>query len=67
MDGCIGPETLRAAAAANAVQIIEAMAQRQADYYSGLAAFDRFGQGWLDRTARRKRAALAMLPETEAT
>jgi lysozyme family protein len=65
VDGCIGPETLRAAAAANARQIIEVMAQRQADYYRGLAAFDRFGQGWLNRTARREQAALAMLPETE--
>ena len=65
LDGCIGQETLRAAAAANARQIIEAMAQGQADYYRGLATFDRFGQGWLDRTARRKQAALAMLAETE--
>jgi lysozyme family protein len=67
VDGCIGPETLRAAAAAKATHVIEAMAQLQVDYYRGLAAFDRFGQGWLDRTVRRKHAALALSAETEIT
>jgi lysozyme family protein len=61
VDGCVGPETLRAAATADAMQVIEALAQRQADYYRGLAEFGRFGRGWLDRTERRKQAALAML------
>lgn len=61
VDGCIGPETLRAVLKADAEQVIEALASRQAEYYRGLAEFGRYGQGWLDRTERRRQAALAML------
>src|SRR4051794_28474004 len=61
VDGCIGPETLRAATRADAAEGIGALAERQTTYYRSLAEFDRFGQGWLDRTERRRHAALAML------
>ncbi len=61
VDGCVGPETLRAAAAAGAAALIGALAERQAAYYRGLAEFDRYGRGWLDRTRRREQAARAML------
>ena len=61
MDGCVGPETLRAAAAAGAAALIGALAERQAAYYRGLAEFDRYGRGWIDRTRRREQAARAML------
>ena len=61
VDGCVGPETLRAALAANASEVIGALAEHQAAYYRGLPEFDRFGRGWLDRTERRRQAALAML------
>lgn len=61
VDGCIGPETLRAAIKADAEAVIAGLAERQSTYYQGLAEFDRYGRGWLDRTERRRQAALAML------
>lgn len=61
VDGCIGPETLRAVLKADAAAVIDGLAVRQASFYRGLDEFDRFGQGWLDRTERRRTAALAML------
>ena len=61
VDGCIGPETLRAVTQADVAEMIGALAERQTTYYRGLAEFDRFGRGWLDRTERRRQAALAML------
>jgi lysozyme family protein len=60
VDGVIGPETLRAVLAADATRLVQDLAVRQADFYRDLAQFDRFGQGWLARTARRKEAALAL-------
>jgi lysozyme family protein len=66
VDGAVGPETLRAAARTGAAAVIEALAERQAAYYRGLAEFDRFGRGWLDRTERRRQAALAMLQNAPA-
>ncbi|MET0528261.1 MAG: glycosyl hydrolase 108 family protein [Microvirga sp.] len=64
VDGSVGPETLRAASKADATAVIRDLAERQTAYYRGLAEFDRFGRGWLDRTERRQQAALAMLRET---
>ena len=61
VDGCIGPETLRAAIKADAATVIGTLSERQTAYYQGLAEFDRYGRGWLDRTERRRQAALAML------
>jgi len=67
VDGCVGPITLRAALKANPVQVIDGLAARQADFYRGLAEFDLFGQGWLDRTERRRQAALAMVHQGVTT
>jgi lysozyme family protein len=65
VDGVVGPETLRAVLAADATQLVEDLAVRQADFYRDLAQFDRFGRGWLARTARRKEAALALIEAAE--
>lgn len=65
VDGCIGPETLAAAAKFDARSLINDLAGRQADFYRSLAEFDIFGEGWLNRTRARHRAALAMLREPE--
>ena len=61
VDGCVGPETLRAAVQADPAKVIDDLAARQTAYYRGLAEFDRYGRGWLERTERRRQAALAML------
>ncbi len=61
VDGCIGPVTLGAAAKANAGSVIGSLFNLQSQYYRGLAEFNVFGQGWLNRTAARRQAALAML------
>lgn len=60
-DGWIGKLTLAAVAKADPANVIAGLAERQADYYRGLAEFDRYGQGWLARTQRRREAAMAML------
>lgn len=60
-DGWIGKLTLAALLEANPAQVIGSLAERQAGYYRSLAEFDRYGQGWLARTERRKQAAIAML------
>jgi lysozyme family protein len=67
VDGCVGPVTLRAALTAKRAQVIADLATRQAAYYRGLAEFDIFGQGWLDRTERRRQAALALLRQDATT
>ena len=64
VDGCIGPETLGAATKADPRTVIESLYALQSDYYRGLDEFDVFGEGWLNRTAARRNAALAMLPQT---
>ena len=61
VDGCIGPETLGAAAKCDARTLINDLADRQADFYRSLADFDTFGAGWLNRTEARRSAALAMI------
>lgn len=63
VDGCIGPETLAAALKADAAEVVNGLAERQAAYYRDLSEFDRYGRGWLDRTERRRQAALAMLQQ----
>jgi lysozyme family protein len=66
VDGCIGPETLAAAAKCDARALVDDLAERQAAYYRGLADFPTFGTGWLNRTEARRSAALAMLKDTGA-
>jgi lysozyme family protein len=61
VDGCIGPETLGAAAKCDARSVVDDLAQRQAAFYRSLDDFDTFGEGWLNRTRARQRAALAMI------
>ena len=60
VDGCIGPETLGAAAKCDPRTLVNDLADRQADFYRSLADFDTFGAGWLNRTEARRAAALAM-------
>lgn len=59
LDGFCGPTTLRLAQAADPVRLIHDLHARQVAFYRGLAQFPRFGLGWLDRTVRRRDAALA--------
>ncbi len=59
-DGAIGPVTLAAARAADAVAAIDRMARLREDHYRALATFPRFGRGWLRRTDEVRRAAQAM-------
>jgi lysozyme family protein len=61
VDGCVGRQTLAAAANADPRLLVHNLAERQSAYYRGLADFPIFGQGWLTRTEERKTAALAMI------
>ena len=61
VDGCVGPETLAAAAKCDAPTLIDDLARRQASYYRSLSDFPTFGAGWLARTRRRQDAALALI------
>jgi lysozyme family protein len=63
VDGCIGPQTLGAAAKADARSLINDLATRQADYYRSLDDYDTFGPGWLNRTEARRAVALTMLDD----
>ena len=67
VDGCIGPETLGAAAKCDARSIVDDLAQRQAAFYRSLDDFDTFGAGWLNRTEARRAAALAMINAADRT
>jgi lysozyme family protein len=65
VDGCIGPETLDAAAQCDPRALVTDLAERQAAYYRSLADFATFGTGWLNRTKARRNAALAMIAGAE--
>jgi len=65
VDGCIGPETLGAAARLDARALVNDLATRQADFYRSLADYDIFGAGWLNRAEARRIAALALIDEAE--
>lgn len=67
IDGCIGPETLGAAAKFDARALIDDLATRQEDYYRSLDDYDTFGAGWLNRTDARRAAALAMIDDGAET
>lgn len=67
VDGSVGPETLAAAAKADTRLLVDDLAERQSAYYRGLADFPTFGRGWLTRTEERKRAALAMITDSQLT
>ena len=65
VDGCIGPETLGTAATCDPRALVNDLADRQAAYYRSLAEFPTFGAGWLNRADARRRAALAMIADSE--
>jgi lysozyme family protein len=65
VDGCIGPETLGAAAKFETRMLVNDLAERQSAYYRSLFDFPTFGRGWLDRTEARRQAALAMIGGTD--
>jgi lysozyme family protein len=65
VDGCIGSETLNAAAKCDPRSLVEDLAERQTTYYQSLSDFPTFGAGWLNRTEARRRAALAMIGGVE--
>ncbi len=67
VDGCVGPETLAAAARGDPRSLIDDLAERQAAYYRSLSDFATFGAGWLRRVAARRRAALTMVEDASAT
>lgn len=67
VDGCIGPETLSAAAKFDPRTLVEDLADRQAAYYRSLSDFPTFGAGWLNRTDARRAAALAMITDQGPT
>jgi lysozyme family protein len=54
VNGCVGPETLGAAARADARSLIADLATRQANYYRSLNDYDTFGAGWINRTEARR-------------
>ncbi len=65
VDGCVGPETLGAAAKCDPRSLVNDLADRQAAYYRSLSDFPTFGAGWLNRTDARRSAALAMIADSE--
>jgi lysozyme family protein len=65
VDGCIGPETLDAAAKCDPRALVDDLAGRQAAYYRSLSDFPTFGAAWLKRTAARRSAALAMITDDD--
>ena len=60
IDGAVGPDTLRMAAAAHPAAVITDLAGRHGAFYRALPTFSVFGAGWLARTGRRQRTALAL-------
>lgn len=64
VDGHIGPETLRKAAAMDADQIITALCDRRLAFLRSLGTWDAFGKGWAGRVERVRKLAmeLAMQP-----
>src|SRR3954453_9618259 len=67
VDGCIGPETLGAAAKFDARALVHNRADLKAAFYRSRAEFPIFGDGWLNRCRARKEAALAMIEREAAT
>jgi lysozyme family protein len=64
-DGHIGPLTVAAAARISPGALINTLDALQQTYFRGLAAFPRYGRGWLARLTRRASSAAALCP-TEA-
>lgn len=62
IDGEIGPLTLDAANSAPLSELIDRYGAIREDRYRALPHFWRFGRGWLNRVARTRAAALALIP-----
>lgn len=61
VDGFTGAATAAHAAGSEPHGLIHDLYEAQCGHYAGLAAFPRYGAAWLDRTARRRDAALALI------
>ena len=61
VDGCIGPFTLRHAAAMAPTAMLDALRSAQQTRYEATEGFAIFGRGWLARTERRFAAANEMI------
>src|SRR5690348_4017146 len=57
VDGCVGAESLDAAAKCDPRTLVIDLAARQAADYRSLAGFSTFGTGWLNRTGAGRGAA----------
>lgn len=60
-DGAIGPMTLRAVAAADPRQVIDAYSAARLAFLKELSTWDTFGKGWERRVTDVRREALLML------
>ena len=60
-DGIIGPVTIKAIQDTNAEEFINNFTDAKENFYKGLANFQTFGRGWLNRVAESKKAAEGML------
>jgi lysozyme family protein len=60
-DGAIGPKTLAAVEAADAAEIIKAVADDREAFYKSLRTFNTFGKGWLRRNKETRDFALEMV------
>lgn len=60
VDRVLGPQTLAAAALAEARTVIDRMAALRAEHYRALPGYPRFGRGWLRRTEAVRQAAQDM-------
>ena len=60
-DGAIGPKTLAAVEAADAAEIIKAVADEREAFYKSLRTFNTFGKGWLRRNKETRDFALEMV------
>jgi lysozyme family protein len=60
-DGAIGPKTLAAVEAADAAEIIKAVADDREVFYKSLRTFNTFGKGWLRRNKETRDFALEMV------
>ena len=60
-DGAIGPKTLAAVEAADAAEIIKAVADDREAFYKSLRTFNTFGKGWLKRNKETRDFALEMV------
>src|SRR6185312_14274185 len=66
IDGVIGPVTLAAAAKAEPVGVINALGDARLAFLKSLGTWSTFGNGWSNRVASVRAAAIAMLATAPA-